>query len=69
MKDKELKLEDVKAPHTLGWSSHILLVKYIDSAEEVVSLFEVVQKPRNLSAHESEECEHGEGVGAYTTLM
>ena len=24
-----------------------------------------LQKPRNLSAHESEECEHGEGVGVY----
>ena len=36
--------------------SYILLVKYIDSTEEVVSLFEVdLQKPRNLSAHESED--------------
>ena len=42
----------------------------IDSAEEVVSLFEVeLQKPRNLSAHESGECEHGEGVGVYAALM
>ena len=52
--------------------AYILLVKflYIDSAEEVVSLFEVeLQKPRNLSAHESEECEHGEGVGVYATLL
>ena len=51
MKDKELKLEDVKTPHTLGWSSYILLVKFvsIDSDEEVVNLFEVeLQKPRNL---------------------
>ena len=55
MKDKELKLEDVKAPHTLGWVSYIVLkFLYIDSAEEVVSLFEVeLQKPRNLSPHES----------------
>ena len=40
-----------------------LLVKFvdIDSTDEVASLFEVdLQKPRNLSAHESEECEHGE---------
>ena len=28
-----------------------------------------MQKPRNLSEHESEECEHGEGVGVYTTLV
>ena len=57
MKDKELKLEDVKAPHTLGWASYILLVKFvaIDSAEKVVSLFEVdLQKPRNLRVHEVE---------------
>ncbi len=72
MKDKELKLEDVKTPHTLGWVSYILLVKflYIDSTEEVVSLFEMeFQKPRSLSAHESEECEDGEGVGVYPTLL
>ena len=72
MKDKELKIQDVKTPHTLGWTSYILLVKFvdIDSTEEVVSLFEVeLQKPRNLSASESEECEHGEGVGVYTTLL
>ena len=75
MKDKELKLQDVKVPHTLGWTSYILailLVKFvdIDSTEEVVNLFEVeLQKPRNLSAHESEECEHGEGVGVYATLL
>ena len=60
MTNKEIKVEDVKTPHTLGWVSYILLVKYIDSTEKVVSLFEVeLQKPRNLSAHESEECEHG----------
>ena len=72
MKDKELKFEDVKAPHTLGWASYILLVKFvdIDSAEEVASLFEVeLQKPRNLSAHDSEECEDEEGVGVYPTLL
>ena len=41
---------------------------YIDSTEEVGSLFEVeLQKPRNLSTHESEECEHGEGVGVHDT--
>ena len=51
---------------------YILLVKFldIDSAEEVVSLFEVeLQKPRNLSAHESEECEHGQEGGVYATLL
>ena len=35
-----------------------------------VNLFEVeLQKPRNLSTYESEECEHGEGVGVYTVLL
>ncbi len=69
MKDKELNLENVKAPHTLGWSSYILLVKFlsIDSTEEVVNLFEVVlYQPRNLSVHESED---GECVCVYDTLM
>ena len=50
----------------------MLLVKFvvIDSVEEVVNLFEVeLQKPRNLSAHESGQCEHGEGVGVYASLM
>jgi len=32
MKDKELKLEDVKTPHTLGWTSYILF-EYIDPTE------------------------------------
>jgi hypothetical protein len=71
MKDKEMKFEDFKTPHTLGWGSYILLVMllYIDSTEEVVSLFEVeIQKPRNHSVYESEECEDGEGVGVYGTL-
>ena len=37
---------------------------YIDSVEEVVRLLEVeLQKPRNMSVHESEECEHGVDVG------
>ena len=50
--------------------SIIQLLLYIDSAEEVVSLFEVeLQKPRNLSAHESEKCEHGKGVGVHATLL
>ena len=72
MKDKDLKVEDVKSPHTLGWVSYILLVKFgtIDSSEEVVNLFEVeLQKPRNLSVHESGECDHGEGMGVYDTLL
>ena len=71
MKDKEIKIEDVKVPHTLGWDSNILLkFLYIDSAEQVVILFQVeLQKPRNLSVHESEECEPGEGVVVYDTLL
>ena len=59
MKDKDLKLEDVKDPHTLGWQSYIVFL-YIDSTEEVVSLFEVeVQKPRNLNGSEGEERGYG----------
>jgi hypothetical protein len=54
MKDKEMNLDDVKDPHT--GLSIIQLLLYIDSAEEVVSLFAVeLQKPRNLSISESEE--------------
>ena len=64
-----MKIEDVKTPHTLGWVSYTLFI-YIDSSEEVAILFEVeLQKPRNLSSHESEECEHGKGVGVYVTLL
>ena len=38
----------------------------IDSDEQVISLFEVdLQKPRNLSVYDSEECEHEEGVCVY----
>ena len=57
--------------HTLGWASYILPVKFLDiDSEEVVSLFEVdLQIPRNPSVHESEECEDGEGVGVYSTLL
>ena len=41
--------------------------RHVDTLDN--SLFEVeLQKPRNLSSHESEECDHGEGVGVYTTL-
>ncbi len=44
----------------------IQLLIYIDSTEEVVSLFEVeVQKPRNLNTSESEDRGDGEGVGVY----
>ena len=53
--------------------SYILLVVKvvdIDSTEEVISLFEVeLQKPRNLNPSESEECEDGEGVCVYPTLL
>ena len=38
------------------------IILYIDSAEEVVRLFEVeLQKPRNLSA-QSEECENVQSI-------
>ena len=64
-----MKVEDVKDPITLSWASYILFL-YIDSTEEVVSLFEVdLQKPRNLRSHESDECEYGEGVGVYVSLF
>ena len=38
MKNKEMKLEDVETPHTLGSASYILLVKFLDmdSDEEVI---------------------------------
>jgi len=52
MKDKELKLEDVKAPHTLGCASYILF-EYIDPAEvgADITLAEVeLRKPRNSHA-------------------
>ncbi len=63
------KIEDVNVPHTLGWVSYILLVKFV-FLRKVVRLFGAeVQKPRNLSTHESEECEHGKGVGVYPTLL
>jgi hypothetical protein len=49
---------------------HHLIWSQPDSTEEVVILFEVeLQKTRNLSTHESEECEHGEGVCVYATLL
>ncbi len=57
-----LKAQDLHVFIINHW--YILLVKFVDfdSSEEVGSLFEVeLQKPRNLSGHESEECEHGEG--------
>ena len=45
MKDKELKLEDVEAPHTLGGESYILF-KYIDLAEICIRLAKVkLRKP------------------------
>ena len=50
MKDKELNLEDVKTPHTLGLESYILF-EYIDPTDvgADISLVEVeLWKPRNL---------------------
>ena len=44
--DKELKLEEVKTPHTLGGTSYILNL-YINSVKEVISHLEVeLYKPR-----------------------
>ncbi len=37
MKDKELNLEEVKVPHTLGGGSYIILSLYISSVKEVVN--------------------------------
>ena len=46
MKHKEMKSEEVKAPHTLGGTSYILSL-YINSVKEVVSHLEVeLYKPR-----------------------
>ena len=46
MKDKDMNLEEVKVPHTLGGSSYILIL-YINSVKEVVSHLEVeLYKPR-----------------------
>ena len=62
MKDKEMRLEDVKAPHTLGWASSILF-EYIDPTEVRAdnSLAEVeLRKPRNLFVCVREEREDGE---------
>ncbi len=69
MVDKEQKIEDVKDPHTLGWVSNIVFL-YIDSSEEVVSLFEVeLQKPRNLSASDREEIGNGEGRDVFPKVL
>ena len=46
MKDKELKLEEVQGPLTLGGASYMLSL-YINSAKEVVSHLEVeLYEPR-----------------------
>ena len=48
MKDKELKLEDIEAPHTLGGVSYILF-RHINLAEGGKSLAEIEgRKPRSL---------------------
>ena len=57
-----MKIEDVKVPHTLGWTSYILF-EYIDPAEvgAHISLPEVeLWKPRNLFVCVIEEREDGE---------
>ena len=49
MKDKELKLEDVKSPRTLGGASYILFLN-INSAKIVLSHWEVeLYKQRSIS--------------------
>ena len=49
MKEKELKLEDVKDPHTLGGASCILFL-YINPTKEVLNNLEVeLYKPRTIS--------------------
>jgi hypothetical protein len=49
MKDKEMKIEDVKVPLTLGGTSYILFL-CINSAKEVVAHWEVeLYKPRIIS--------------------
>ena len=49
MKDKDMKLEDVKYPNILGGSPYILIL-YISSNKEVVSHLEVeLYKPRIIS--------------------
>ncbi len=40
MKDKELKLEEVKTTHTLGGASYVLRL-YINTVKKVVSHLEV----------------------------
>ena len=50
MKDKELKFEEDKDPHTLGGGSYILSL-YINSVKEVVSHVEVeLYKPRRYNS-------------------
>jgi hypothetical protein len=67
IKDKELKLEDIEVPHTLGGASYIRF-RYIDLAEGGKSLAEVeLRKPRNLFecvSEEREDGERGDGEGA-----
>ncbi len=48
----------------------LLIDKVRTQEKDDVILVEVeLQKPRNLSAGEREECGHGEGVGVYSTLL
>ena len=55
MKDKELKLEEVNVPHTLGGASYILIL-YLNSVKEIVSHLEVeMYKLRIISLAEDSD--------------
>jgi hypothetical protein len=56
--------------HWVETHTTIVIHRYIDSNEEVVSLFQVeFQKPRNLSVIESEESGYGVGVRVYCFFL
>ena len=64
MKDEEMKLEDVKTPHTLVWASYTLL-KFLNSVYDTLLQSDTL-KPWG---RENEECEYGEGKDVYGTLF
>jgi hypothetical protein len=69
MKDKDLKLEEVKVPHTLGGSSYVLTL-YINSVKEVVSHLEVeLYKPRSTLVSRRIQTEAGFGSDNHTITV